>query len=114
MGLIQDEWDSDAAVILGEIPKAVTVRHTPSGTPVAFNVLMGPPMVQQDMETGGFLNSTSFDVKFLKTDAAAHPNYVVFGNLVSYNGNDYRIVAINDRPPSAWIIARVQTKAGPR
>lgn len=109
---IQSEWDADAAAILAEIPKAVTVRHTPSGTPTAFNVLMGPPMVQQDMETGGFLNSTSFDVKFLKADAALHPGVVVYGNLVTYNGADYRIVAINDRPPSAWIICRVQTKVG--
>jgi hypothetical protein len=113
MGSIQDEWAADASVILGEIPKAVTVRHTPTGTPTAFNVLMGPPMVQQDMETGGFLNSTSFDVKFLRTEALAHPGLVVYGNLVNYNGGDYRIVAINDRPPAAWIIVRVQTKAGP-
>jgi hypothetical protein len=95
-----------------EIPKAVTVRRG-SGATTAFNVLMGPPMVQQDMETGGFLNSTSFDVKFLKTDCAAYPGVVIYGNVVHYNGGDYRIVAINDRPPSAWIIVRVQTKVGP-
>ena len=112
MGAIQDEWASDASEIMTEIPKAVTVRRG-SGSTTSFNVLMGPPMVQQDMETGGFLNSTSFDVKFLKTDCAAHPGVVIYGNLVSYNGGDYRIVAINDRPPSAWIIVRVQTKAGP-
>jgi hypothetical protein len=95
-----------------EIPKAVTVRRG-SGATTAFNVLMGPPMVQQDMETGGFLNSTAFDVKFLKADCAAYPGVVIYGNVMHYNGGDYRIVAINDRPPSAWIIVRVQTKAGP-
>jgi hypothetical protein len=112
MGSIQDEWASDASEIMTEIPKAVTVRRG-SGATTAFNVLMGPPMVQQDMETGGFLNSTSFDVKFLKTDCAAHAGVVIYGNVVHYNGGDYRIVAINDRPPSAWIIVRVQTKVGP-
>lgn len=112
MGAIQDEWASDAAEILNEIPKAVTVRRG-NGSPVSFNVLMGPPMVQQDLETGGFLNSTSFDVKFLKSDCVAHPSAVVYGNLVTYNGQEYRIVAINDRVPSAWVIVRVQTKAGP-
>ena len=112
MGLIQDEWAADAAKILEEIPKAVTVRRG-SGPTTAFNVLMSAPMVQQDMETGGFLNSTAYDVKFLKTDAAAHPGVVIYGNIVTFNGGDYRIVAINDRPPSAWIIVRVQTKAGP-
>jgi len=112
MGSIQDEWASDASEIMTEIPKAVTVRRG-SGSTTAFNVLMGPPMVQQDMETGGFLNSTSFDVKFLKTDCAAYPGVVIYGNVVHYNGGDYRIVAINDRPPSAWIIVRVQTKVGP-
>jgi len=70
-------------------------------------------MVQQDLETGGFLNSTSFDVKFLKTDADENPGVIIYGNLVNYNGSDYRIVAINDRPPSAWVIVRVQTKVGP-
>jgi len=113
MGAIQDEWAADAAAILGEIPKAVTVRRTATGSATAFDVLLGPPMVQQDMETGGFLNSTSFEVKFLKADCLAHPGVVVFGNLVAYNGADYRIVALNDRPPSAWVIARVQSKAGP-
>jgi len=112
MGAIQDEWASDASEIMTEIPKAVTVRRG-SGATTAFNVLMGPPMVQQDMETGGFLNSTAFDVKFLKADCDAYTGVVIYGNVVHYNGGDYRIVAINDRPPSAWIIVRVQTKAGP-
>jgi hypothetical protein len=111
MGSIQDEWASDAAAILAEIPKAVTV-HRGSGVATPFNVLMSAPMVQQDLETGGFLNSTSYDVKFLRTDSNAHPGVVVYGNLMTYDGGVYRIVAINDRPPSAWIIVRVQTKAG--
>ena len=112
MGLYDAEWAADAASILSEIPKAVTVRRG-SGTATSFNVLMGPPMVSQDLETGGFLNATSYDVKFLKSDSDANPGVIVYGNLVTYNGHDYRIVAINDRPPSAWIIVRVQTKAGP-
>jgi hypothetical protein len=112
MGAIQDEWAADASEILSEIPKAVSVRRG-SGSPTSFNVLMSAPMVQQDLETGGFLNSTAYDVKFLKADCVAHPGVVIYGNLVTYNGNDYRIVAINDRPPSAWVICRVQTKAGP-
>jgi hypothetical protein len=112
MGAIQDEWASDAAEILSEIPKAVTVRRG-SGSPTSFNVLMGPPMVAQDLETGGFMNSTSYDVKFLRTETAAHAGVVIYGNLVHYNGTDYRIVAINDRPPSAWVIVRVQAKGEP-
>ena len=112
MGAIQDEWAADASEILSEIPKAVTVRRG-SGPSTSFNVLMSAPMVQQDLETGGFLNTTAYDVKFLKTDCVAHPGVVIYGNLVTYNGGDFRIVAINDRPPSAWVIVRVQTKAGP-
>lgn len=112
MGSIQDEWASDAAAILAEIPKAVTVQ-TGAGVLIPFNVLMSAPMVQQDLETGGFLNSTSYDIKFLKVDSDAHPGVVAYGNLVTYNAGKYRIVAINDRPPSAWIIVRVQGKAGP-
>jgi len=112
MGLFDAEWAADAAEILAEIPKAVSV-HLGTGADVAFNVLISPPMVQQDLETGGFLNSTSFDVKFLRADTEAHPGVVAFGSLITYAGKQYRIVAINDRPPSAWIIVRVQSKGGP-
>jgi hypothetical protein len=109
---IQDEWASDASQILAEIPKAVTVRHG-SGTATSFNVLISPPMVSQDLETGGFMNSTSFDVKFLRTDTEAHAGVVIYGNLIRYNNGDFRIVAVNDRPPSAWIIVKVQSKGEP-
>ena len=112
MGIIQDEWASDAGEILEEIPKAVTVQRG-NGAPVSFNVLMTEPLVQQDLETGGFLDSAAFDVKFLKADCVAQPGVVIYGNLVTFNAKQYRIVAINDRPPSAWIIARIQTKVGP-
>jgi len=112
MGAIQDEWASDASKILSEIPKAVTVRRG-SGSPISFNVLMGPPMVAQDLETGGFMNSTSYDVKFLREDTVTYAGVVIYGNLLHYNGTDYRIVAINDRPPSAWVIVRVQAKGEP-
>jgi hypothetical protein len=109
---IQDEWASDASEILAEIPKSVTVRRG-SGAAVSFNVLMSPPMVSQDLETGGFMSSTSYDVKFLKSQLSAHPDSVKYGNLIHFNGGDYRIVAINDRPPSAWVIVRVQSKGEP-
>jgi len=112
MGIIQDEWASDAGEILAEIPKAVTVQKG-NGTPTSFDVLMSEPVVQQDLETGGFLDSAAYDVKFLKSDVEARPGVVVYGNLVTFNGKQYRIVSITDRPPSAWVIARVQTKAGP-
>ena len=112
MGLYDAEWAADAADILAEIPKAVTVRRG-SGAATAFNVLMGPPMVQQNLETGGFLDSTAFDVKFLRSDSDLHPGVVAFGNIMTYNGKAFRIVAINDRPPAAWIMARVESKAGP-
>jgi len=112
MGSIQDEWASDASEILSEIPKSVTVRRG-AGSATAFEVLVSPPMIQQDLETGGFMSSTSYDVKFKRTDTEAHPGVVIYGNLIRYNNGDFRIVAINDRPPSAWIIVRVQSKGEP-
>jgi hypothetical protein len=107
---ITDEWASDASEILSEIPKAVTVKNVPGGSPVALNALMTQPAVLQDLETGGFLNQTSFDIKFLRTDAAAHPGLIAFGNVVTYQGQEYRIMTVTDRPPSAWLIVKVQTK----
>jgi hypothetical protein len=112
MSSIQDEWNSDAKEILEEIPKSVTVRRG-AGAETSFVVLISSPMIEQNLETGGFLNSTSFDVKFLKSDSVLHPNLIIFGNIVKYDNKDFRIVAINDRPPSAWIIAKVQSVGEP-
>lgn len=105
---IQDEWAADAAEILAEIPKAVTVRKAGS-TPVALNVLMSQPMLMQDLETGGFTSSTSYDVKFLRSDYVAHSAVIAHGSVIAYNGEDFRVVAVVNRPPSSWVICRVQT-----
>jgi hypothetical protein len=75
-----------------------------------FKAMITQPMVLQDMDTGGFLNQTTFEVKFLRTDFTANPGIIAFGHIVTYSGSEYRIVALADRPPSAWVIARVQTK----
>jgi len=110
MSGITEEWASDASEILSEIPKAVTVKNVPGGSPVALNALMSQPAIMQDLETGGFLNHTSFDMKFLRTDAVANPGLIAFGNVVAYQGQEYRIMTVTDRPPSAWVICKVQTK----
>jgi len=110
MSGITDEWALDASEILSEIPKAVTVKNVPAGTPVALNALMSQPAIMQDMETGGFMNQTSFDIKFLRTDAVANPGLIAFGNVVVYGGQEFRIMTVTDRLPSAWVIVKVQTK----
>lgn len=110
MSGITDEWAADASEILSEIPKAVTVKNVPGGTPVALNALMSQPAIMQDLETGGFLDQTSFDIKFLRTDSVANPGLIAFGNVVAYGGKEFRIMSVTDRPPSAWLIVKVQTK----
>jgi len=112
MGSIQDEWASDAKSILLEVGKTVVVSNG-SGLSVTFQCLMTPPMVEQDLSTGGFLNSASFDVKFLRSDSEANPNLIAYGNIILYNSKKFRVVAVNDRPPSAFIICKVASWEGP-
>jgi hypothetical protein len=107
---IWDEFTADALSILNEVGKDITIKNVPGGTPVAFKAMVTQPMVLQDMETGGFLNSTTFEVKVLRTVASTHPGLFAYGNIINYDGQDYRIVAIANRPPSAWLVAKVQTK----
>lgn len=109
MGFYEDA-QADALAILDEVGKSVTVKATPTSTPVAAKVMVTQPMVLQDLETGGFLNQTTFEVKFTRTFHEANPGLVAYGNIVTYADEEFRIVAIANRPPSAWIIARVQTK----
>lgn len=110
MSEITDEWALDALEILSEIPKAVTVKNVPGGQPVALNALMSQPSIMQDLETGGFMNQTSFDMKFLRSDAEANAGLIAFGNIVTYGQQEFRIMTVTDRVPSAWIIVKVQTK----
>lgn len=107
---IWDEFTADAQSILDEVGKDITIKNVPGGSPVAFKAMVTQPMVLQDMETGGFLNSTTFEVKVLRTVANTHPGLFAYGNIINYDGQDYRIVAIANRPPSAWLVAKVQTK----
>lgn len=108
MGLFE-EAAADVVEILMEVGKDITVRNGPSGTPVALKALVTQPMVLQDLETGGFLNQTTFEVKITRAQHNQNPGLFAYGNLVAYAGEDFRIVAIANRPPSAWIIAKVQT-----
>jgi len=48
-------------------------------------------------------------VKFLRSGLVAHPGLVAHGNIIAYNGEQFRIMTVTDRPPSAWVIAKVQT-----
>ena len=109
MGFYEDA-QADALAILDEVGKTVTVKASPSTPAVTAKVMLTQPMVLQDLETGGFLNQTTFEVKFPRTFCDANPDLVAYGNIINYAGEDFRIVAIANRPPSAWIIARVQTK----
>jgi hypothetical protein len=108
MGFYEDAA-ADALSILDEVGKVVALKN---GTNPAIDVkvMVTQPMVLQDLETGGFLNQTTFEVKFPRDFAQANPTLVAYGNTLSYAGQEFRIVAIADRPPSAWIIAKVQTK----
>jgi hypothetical protein len=108
MGLIE-EASADALSILTEIGKDITVKIPPSGTPVALKCLVTQPMVLQDLDTGGFLNETTFEVKITRADYTAYTGLFAYGNIVRYADEDFRIVALANRPPSAWIIAKVQT-----
>ena len=108
MGLME-EAAVDALEILSEVGKDIVVKASPTATGVPLKCLVTQPMVLQDLETGGFLNQTTFEVKITRASHDANPGLFAYGNLVTYGGEDYRIVAIANRPPSAWIIAKVQT-----
>lgn len=108
MGLIE-EAASDALEILSEVGKDIVVKTSPAATGVALKAIVTQPMVLQDLETGGFLNQTTFEVKITRADHVANPGVFAYGNIVTYSGEDFRIVALANRPPSAWIIAKVQT-----
>lgn len=109
MGFYEDA-QADALEILNEVGKTVTVKSAPAAAAVTAKVMLTQPMVLQDLETGGFLNQTTFEVKFTRAFCEANPGLVAYGNIVTYADEEFRIVAIANRPPSAWIIARVQTK----
>ena len=62
--------------------------------------LVSEPQVGAQIDLGGLVPEADLSVKLLKIDLAACP---VQGQIVSVDGNDYRITTIRRRPPSPFI-----------
>jgi hypothetical protein len=94
-----DELDADLAAVLEDV-----------GIPVTWNgsfypAVVADPQVQLDLQSGGFLPESDFQVRLRK--AALPQPWPKMRQTVTIRGETYAIKGITDRPTSPLLILHV-------
>lgn len=95
---IHDEIAADFAVILTEFGKPVEYLGQ------TLSAMISEPMLAGEFVLGGEVDDVRFTVKVLRTDLPAMPRS---GQLLRWDGKDYRIRAVMNRPPHAIVTLEV-------
>ena len=94
-----DELDADLAAILAEVGIPVTWNGSP------YPAIVADPRVELDLQSGGFLPESDFQVKLRK--AALPQSGPKARQTVTIRGETYAIKGITDRPTSPLLILHV-------
>jgi hypothetical protein len=94
-----DELDADFASILAEVGIPITWNGTD------YPAIVADPQVQLDLQSGGFLPESDFQVK-LRKSALPMP-WPKTRQTVVIRGETYAIKGITDRPTSPLLILHV-------
>jgi hypothetical protein len=94
-----DELDADLAAIIGEIGIPVTWNGS------SYPAVVADPRVELDLQSGGFLPESDFQVKLRK--AALPEPWPKPRQTILLRGETYAIKGITDRPSSPLLILHV-------
>jgi hypothetical protein len=99
---IFDEMASDSAELLREFGKQITWNGN------EYSALVSEPTIAQEFDVGGFVDSVDFVAKLLRNDLIhGLPEH---GELVTYNGEEYRIMRLSNRPPHPFVVLTLAAK----
>jgi hypothetical protein len=103
---IFDEFAADASEIVSEIGRTVTFR----GNPVS--AIVSEPQVGESLMAGGFKDSTSYSVKFVRSTLLAAPfsGLPETGEVVIIEGREFTINAVSSRAFAAWVRVDVEPR----
>jgi hypothetical protein len=98
---VYNEIAADAAQVFAEFGKEIQWKDR------AYPALISEPAFSQEFETGGFADAGDFTIKLLR--ATLLHGIPRLGDRIAFNGEDYRVVRVTDRPPHPLIILVLST-----
>ncbi len=126
--MLQADLIADAKEIVGDMADLAQTWTTTAGT-TSWQVLIGQPMISQDLTVGGYIERVSFEVRIVAASASWTTSYSVAcaAGLASglipstlaigqtlvateQNNRKYRIEASGYKPGSAWVVLQVRAE----
>lgn len=126
--MLKADLISDAKEIVGDMADLAQTWTTASGT-TSWQVLIGQPMVTQDLTAGGYIERVSHEVRIVAESASWTTSYgsacaaaLSSGAIVSslaigqtltateQSNRKYRIEASAYKPGSAWVVLQVRAE----
>jgi len=126
--MLTNDLITDAKDIVGDMADLAQTWTAVGGTP-SFQVLIGQPMVTQDLQSGGFMERVSHEVRIVAATASWTTAYgtacaaaISSGAPVASLANgktlvateqgnrQYRIDGISYKPGTAWVVLQVRAQ----
>ena len=126
--MLTSELIEDAKAIVGDMADLAQTWTAVGGTP-SFQVLIGQPLITQDLEAGGFMDRVSHEVRVVAATASWTTAYgtacaaaisagapvssLAIGKtlVATEQGNrQYRIEGSAYKPGTAWVVLQVRAQ----
>ena len=126
--MLTSDLIADAKEIVGDMADLAQTWTAVGGTP-SFQVLIGQPMVTQDLQSGGFMERVSHEVRIVAATASWTTAYgtacaaaITSGAPVASLANgktlvateqgnrQYRIDGVSYKPGTAWVVLQVRAQ----
>jgi len=126
--MLTSELIEDAKAIVGDMADLAQTWTAVGGTP-SFQVIIGQPLITQDLEAGGFMDRVAHEVRVVAATASWTTAYgtacaaaisagAPVGSLAigktlvaTEQGNrQYRIVGSAYKPGTAWVVLQVRAQ----
>ena len=126
--MLTNDLIADAKEIVGDMADLAQTWTAVGGTP-SFQVLIGQPMVTQDLDAGGYMERVSHEVRVVASTASWTTAYgtacaaaISSGAPVASLANgktlvateqgnrQYRIDGVSYKPGTAWVVLQVRAQ----
>jgi len=126
--MLTSELIEDAKAIVGDMADLAQTWTAVGGTP-SFQVIIGQPLITQDLEAGGFMDRVAHEVRVVAATASWTTAYgtacaaaisagapvasLAIGKtlVATEQGNrQYRIIGSAYKPGTAWVVLQVRAQ----
>lgn len=101
MNLLQREQAADIGQIVAEIGGEITWNGQ------TYPAIVALPAMSFDLQSGGLMSDADFIVKIQRLALPQDSTPAAF-DVITYNGEIYKIASITDKPGSPWLTYTVK------